>query len=307
MSKQKLVKHIEKTSTVQGEDCWLYIPKETKGKVCIVAHIDTVFDSDRKIPLIIYDKDKGLVSSPDGLGSDDRAGVYAALKLFNSMPEPYKPFVLLTDFEEVGGYGAQEAMDIFKEGLKDCTMFIELDRKGADDAVYYNGEPQEFIDYINFFGFKTSSGSFSDISYLCPELERCGVNLSIGYYHQHSKHEYLNINEMEATIERVKAILIDNYSTQKAWKLEGLKFDWYNGCTEDRDDLEVIECPSCHESLFIETLEACHGFCPYCYNQIDDDLIQNKLDDLYEGYKTTSLKGEGLNEDRKKRTITAIY
>lgn len=307
MSKQKLLKHIEKTSTIQADDCWLYIPKETAGKVCIVAHIDTVFDSDRQTPLIIYDKGKGLVSSPDGLGSDDRAGVYAALKLFNSIPEPYKPFVLLTDFEEVGGYGAQEASEIFKEVLKDCTMFIELDRKGADDAVYYNGEPKEFIDYINFFGFKTSSGSFSDISYLCPELERCGVNLSIGYYHQHSKHEYLNINEMEATIERVKTILINNYSTQKIWKLEGLKFDWYNGCTEDRDDLEVINCPSCREPLFIETLEACHGFCPYCYNQIGDDLIQDTLDGLYCGVsKNIVLKG-GQNETNKKRQAISGY
>lgn len=294
MSKQKLIKHIEKTSTIQADDCWLYIPKETTRKVCIVAHIDTVFDSDRKTPLIIFDKEKGLVSSPQGVGADDRAGVYATLKLFNSIPEPYKPFILLTDFEEIGGYGAQEACEVFKEELKDCTMFIELDRKGADDAVFYNGEPKEFIDYISQFGFTKASGSFSDISYLCPDLELCGVNLSIGYYHQHSKHEYLNINEMEATIEKIKDILVDNYSAKKIWVLESTKFDWFNGCVEDRDDLEIIKCPSCHESLFIETLEACHGFCPYCYAQIDDELIQDKMDALYyaaaEGYKTNSLK-----------------
>lgn len=294
MSKEKLIKHLEKTATIQGDDCWLFVPKETAGKVCIVAHIDTVFDNDRRTPLIIYDKEKGLVSSPDGLGSDDRAGVYAALKLFNSMPEPYTPFLLLTDLEEIGGYGAQEACDIFKEELKDITMFIELDRKGTDDAVFYNGEPKNFIDYINSFGFKTASGSFSDISYLCPGMERCGVNLSIGYYHQHSKHEYLDINAMESTIDKVKTILVDNYTAKKTWVLEGLKFDWFNGCTEDRDDLEVIECPSCKEPLFIETLEACHGFCPYCYAQIDDNLILDKLDDLYYGekasYKTNLLK-----------------
>lgn len=294
ISKEKLIKHIGKTATKQGDDSWLYIPEHTTGKVCIVAHIDTVFDSDRRSPLIIYDREKGLVSSPDGLGSDDRAGVYVALKLFNSIPEPYKPFVLLTDFEEIGGYGAQEACDIFKEELKDVTMFIELDRKGEDDAVFYNGEPQDFIDYITFFGFKKDTGSFSDISYLCPGLERCGVNLSIGYYHQHSKHEYLDINAMETTIDKVKAVLVDNYATQKIWVLEGQKFDWFNGCTEDRDDLEVIDCPSCKEPLFLETIEACHGFCPHCYAQIDDELIQDKLDALYyttaEGYKTNSLK-----------------
>jgi hypothetical protein len=60
------------------------------------------------------------------------------------MPKTLKPAVLLTDGEESGCIGAREAVDTFGDKLKECIGFIELDRKGYKDAVYYNTEPDDW-------------------------------------------------------------------------------------------------------------------------------------------------------------------
>ena len=47
--------------------------------IALVAHMDTVF----KVPVsdLYYDRLKGVLWSPDGLGADDRAGIFAILKI----------------------------------------------------------------------------------------------------------------------------------------------------------------------------------------------------------------------------------
>jgi len=292
-SKETLKAQIEQTATMKGQDSWLFVPENREGKVCLVAHIDTVWDNERgfgkfgslfpKMPekkaperekILIHDKEKGLIWSPDGLGADDRAGVYAALQLFKETPEPYKPFVLLTDYEESGGRGAREAADIFAEDLAGCNFLIELDRANGNDAVFYNGEPKEFADYISEFGFKESIGSFSDISIVCPAVERCGVNLSIGYYNQHTDKEYLDTSKLFTTIEKVQHILKDNYDKKKGWELEPLSWEdrdwidrWGKLGYEDEPYFgagDVVECPECGESMELEDLNFTQGYCVYC-------------------------------------------
>lgn len=302
--KEVLKEQIEKSATSKGKDCWLFVPEKTEGKVCLVAHIDTVWDTDvrrfgqfgsvlkkaepKTTPrekTLLHDKQKGLIWSPDGLGADDRAGVYAALKLFHEAPEPYKPYVLLTDYEESGGAGAREAAELFATELAGCNFLIELDRANGNDAVFYNGEPDGFAKYIEEFGFKESHGSFSDISIVCPAVKRCGVNLSVGYYNQHTDKEYLDTNKLFTTIEKVKLILKDNYAKGKIWELEG-RIDWEkeewmgrwqeridiwkeDHCFADGDDPrfndnDYTECPYCGELMFCEDLVSTQGYCTMC-------------------------------------------
>ena len=55
----------------------------------------------------------------------------------------------------------------------------------------------------------TNFGSFSDISFLCPAWEVAGVNLSVGYYNEHSNSEYLCVGQLFDIIEKVKLMLKD--------------------------------------------------------------------------------------------------
>lgn len=171
--------------------------------IALVAHMDTVF----KTPVsdLYYDQRKGVLWSPEGLGADDRAGIFAILKV---LQDGLKPSVIFTTDEELGGVGAaalaQEKCPI--PGLK---YMIQLDRRGTNDCVFYDCYCPEFIDYVESFGFCERYGSFSDISFLMPEWKICGVNLSVGYEDEHSYTEILNINPLFDTIRKVKQMLQD--------------------------------------------------------------------------------------------------
>ena len=80
--------------------------------------------------------------------------------------------------------------------LDALKFLVEIDRKGANDAVYYDCDNPDFEEYITGKGFQTAIGSFSDISLLAPELGVAAVNLSSGYYNAHTLHEFINVNEL---------------------------------------------------------------------------------------------------------------
>jgi hypothetical protein len=167
--------------------------------VLLVAHVDTVH---KALPKVEHDKEKNVLWSETGLGADDRAGVAAILEIID---QGYRPHILLCNGEESGGIGAKLASKNLKAPSVNCI--IELDRQGAEDSVYYDCDNEDFEKYINSFGFKTAFGSFSDISFLCPEWGIAGVNLSIGYYGAHTSAEYLKINEWQNTVNKVIEIL----------------------------------------------------------------------------------------------------
>lgn len=84
-----------------------------------------------------------------------------------------------------------------------------MDRRGAFDAVYYDCDNPDFEDYVSEKGFVTAYGSFSDISFVAPELGTAAVNLSSGYYNAHTLHEYIVRSELERTIDAVAEMVTD--------------------------------------------------------------------------------------------------
>lgn len=168
--------------------------------IMLVAHIDTVHSP--KPDVIFHDRVQNVLWSPEGLGADDRAGVFIILSL---LKYGFRPHVLFTDGEESGGLGASNAC--YKLSPPEVNYIIQLDRRGSNDSVYYNCDNSYFKDYIDSFGFSEAFGSFSDISTLCLEWGVAGVNLSVGYVNEHTSSEHLYINDMENTYERVKKML----------------------------------------------------------------------------------------------------
>lgn len=180
-----------------------FIMAEGDLPLCLVAHVDTVFNNTPKD--IYYDKEKAVMWSPWGLGADDRAGVFAIIKIIEN---GYRPSVIFTDYEEVGGEGAFELIEKYPEcPFENCKALIELDRQGKNDACFYNCDNKPFEKIIGSFGFVPREGIFSDISIIAPAWGNAAVNLSIGYYDEHTYLETLNLAFCYLTIDKVEAML----------------------------------------------------------------------------------------------------
>ena len=176
--------------------------------ILLIAHLDTVHE---QLPTIIHitgnDKKNTIISSPQGIGGDDRCGVYIILKILS---KGYKPYVLFCENEEIGCVGAMLAAENIKvtESISTLNYIIELDRKGNKDAVYYDCYNTEFIDYIrSTIEYEEEYGSFSDISVIAPKTKIAAVNLSCGYYNAHTSKEYVVFQEMENTCLQVEKLL----------------------------------------------------------------------------------------------------
>lgn len=173
----------------------------------LVAHLDTVHT---KLPSIIcYSKDGNYMMSPQGIGGDDRCGVYIILNLLNKLT--FKPYVLFTLGEEVGGIGANAFINyIAGYDIPELKYIVEYDRKGNEDCVFYRCDNADFVEFVEQFGFKEAYGTFSDISTIAPELKVAAVNLSSGYYNPHTEHEYVSFSDMHKIIEKsVKMLTTD--------------------------------------------------------------------------------------------------
>lgn len=195
--------------SVPGE--FLIVPGS--APVLLVAHLDTVH---RETVRRIIKTEKGNVwNSPEGIGGDDRCGVHALLTVYGSADK--KPWLLFTCDEEIGAIGAQRFCQDHADGIlppeiDGLKYIIEIDRKGRNDSVYYDCANGDFEKYVNSHGFETQYGSFSDISYIAPELGIAAVNLSSGYYSPHTIAEYINIRELNETISKVALMVQESVS-----------------------------------------------------------------------------------------------
>lgn len=171
-----------------------YIFAEGEIPICLVAHLDTVH---KELPRDIIEVDDKIYS-PQGIGGDDRCGVYAILQIIKK----HKCSVLFCCDEEIGGVGAEEfAKSKYGEGMK---YYIELDRKGKKDAVFYECGNDEFMDYICGFGaWREEYGSYTDICDIAPAKGCSAVNFSVGYYNQHTLSEYVVPSEVDYCIDNV--------------------------------------------------------------------------------------------------------
>jgi hypothetical protein len=190
------------------QDGFLY----AKGTVpvLLVAHMDTVHHEQCKE----IRNANGRMSSPQGIGGDDRCGVFIIMNLVKEL----HCSVLLCEDEEKGCIGANKFKNAtFKDTdgneqlyIKnlDVNYMIEFDRKGKNDAVFYHCGNEEFIDFVeDMTNFKFATGSVSDISVLMEPANLSAVNLSCGYYAAHTTYEYVMYDEMEDTIEAARALI----------------------------------------------------------------------------------------------------
>lgn len=175
----------------------------------LTAHLDTVHESKRGMPKAIhYEKNKAgntVMSSPQGIGADDRAGVYAVLELMKS----FHATILFCEDEEIGSKGAAKFIKTnHVVDLCDLNYLIQIDRRGAHDAVFYECGNKKFQNFIeDNTDFVKAYGSWTDICELSPACDVASVNFSTGYYDEHTVQETLVLEELEHIIEQIKHLL----------------------------------------------------------------------------------------------------
>lgn len=211
--KQFLVKELKKyydKDKIHARDGFLFA--EGNIPVMITAHMDTVHSN----PIKDYyewteeqvNKEKNfkydihVLSSPQGIGGDDRCGIWSILQILSF---GYRPFILFNEDEEIGCIGAKKFCrnkDLIQK-CKDKGMkfIVEMDRKNKHDLVFYDCDNRDFTKWCEkVTGWKENYGSCSDISYLAPEIECAAVNLSCGYYDEHKLWHTVKIEEMFNTM-----------------------------------------------------------------------------------------------------------
>lgn len=180
--------------------------------VLLTAHLDTVHVKPVKKVYTQTYFDDVVISSPQGIGGDDRCGVWAVLDVIpRLLSRGVRPAVLFCEDEEIGGVGSAKFCETpYIEELTALRYLIEIDRKGDNDAVFYDDSNRKFQKYITeTTGYKLAYGSFSDISHLCPACGRSGVNLSSGYYNPHTTSEYVVASEMAHTADVIVKLVLD--------------------------------------------------------------------------------------------------
>lgn len=221
----------------------LFITKNTtnpENYACIVAHMDTVHSFTSARELVIRN---GIISAryiksglSCGLNADDCNGILVALQLLETLPNLK---VCFTTQEEIGGKGANEAANNI-EFFLDVRYLIQADRRGKDDLITHtNGidsASTKFIEDIKplmeKYGYSENTGMFTDIGILANELLISGVNISCGYYDEHTFKESCNINELNNCLNFIHDIIISLDGQNTVYEIKAQK-SYIDSCTYD--------------------------------------------------------------------------
>jgi len=174
--------------------------------VLLSAHMDTVKGvfADRKL---IIDGD--VISSDKGaLGADDRAGIAIIMEVLRNIESLSFNGVIKVAFsreEEIGCVGSKK---IDPKWYSDVDLAIVVDRKGNRDIVV--GCWDAFCsDAVGLFfeeaskmqdmDWKAVEGGISD-AVTFSENGVNSVNLSAGYYKEHTENEYVVLSQMQDTV-----------------------------------------------------------------------------------------------------------
>ena len=197
----------------------LYITKNTTNPdyyPCLIAHTDTVHFLYKPREIVVKD---GIITAQYidtqeqcGLNADDSNGILICLQMLETLPNLK---VCFTIEEESGGKGAQAASDNY-EFFSNVKCLLEPDRRGKSDLITYTNNKQcassELIDDIkqisDLYEYTPTTGIFTDVGILCPNLCIAGVNISCGYYNEHTNKEMCVIKELSNCLNYIYSIIL---------------------------------------------------------------------------------------------------
>jgi hypothetical protein len=188
---------------------YVYVP--SPSPILLQAHVDTVNLKRKKTKFPDIVSFGNLVTCTNQpLGADDRAGVYAMIRLHKESIDRgiVPPAMLFTNFEESGSDGMKAFVGAYKkEDFSHMKLMVAMDRRGCGHYVTYKTLHENVQNYMASFGFVKESGSFSDCSIFTENFHLPSVNVAIGYHGEHAIGEMLHLDELEMAINRVMNII----------------------------------------------------------------------------------------------------
>jgi|TARA_R110000803_G_scaffold152104_4_gene217179 putative aminopeptidase FrvX len=250
----------------------IYLTKGSNKKgefyPCVVSHIDTVHRE--HIPLIEKKQFLKIVENTittnnlvettltarlpnsdtlTGIGGDDKCGVYVCLEMFKKFDKLKGAFFVE---EEIGMLGSKESDDKF---FLDVGYAIQFDAPSANwiteicsGTRLFDSEFKENIKktltesgYTNY-----SNDPFTDVNQLAKKYDFCCLNLGCGYYKQHSKYEYVIVEEVEKSLNAGEKLINELGTTKYIHKKDKLVLNEniYSQYTNDMlyfDDFEEYD------------------------------------------------------------------
>jgi hypothetical protein len=184
------------------------------------CHTDTVHDrTANPVQQVMVDDTCGLAYKDDGqpLGADDAAGVWL---LINMIEEGVPGTYIFHRGEECGGIGSRGMVAHHAQWLSTFTHAIAFDRKGTTSVIteQYIGETasltfaQALSDLLNdntsFEYAPDETGIFTDTANYAHLIPEC-TNVSVGYYEEHTKNEYLDMWHLDALLDQLVYVFRD--------------------------------------------------------------------------------------------------
>lgn len=205
--------------------------KSDTNRTLFVAHVDTVHREAG--PNKIAKNATHWRADGAALGADDGAGVAMLMHLLHNGVAAYYIF---TQGEECGGIGASWLADNDPYLLEKFDRAIAFDRRGIDSVITHQGRGRccsdTFADALSaalsadetLMYLPDDTGVYTDTAEFTGIIPEC-TNISVGYMHEHSDRESLDILHFAALAKRVVAI------------------DW-DALPTDRDPLDVEPLPA---------------------------------------------------------------
>lgn len=178
--------------------------KVGESSTMFTCHLDTVENKRSGTTKKVYldTVNNYIFANNQVLGADDGAGVALLCHMIcNNIAGHYFFFA----GEEIGGIGSMYLADNFSNIFPALQLnrAIAFDRKGTSDVVVeqFCGKccSDVFVDALCVelgLDYKPAIGSFTDTANFVGIIPEC-TNVSVGYYNEHSKSEYLDVGYLE--------------------------------------------------------------------------------------------------------------
>ena len=230
----------------------LFITKNTTNPIqyaCVVAHMDTVHEFRFTRELIMSNNTiRARYSNskiPCGLNADDCNGILVALQLLETLPDLK---VCFTVEEEIGGEGAEQA-SLNTEFFSDVQFLIQADRRGSRDFIIHtNGITTASDDFVDDvlellikYDYELAMGTFTDVGILTENLEISGVNVSCGYYNEHTTRECCRVKELENCLNFIHDVIVSLSGNGKVYYIDVPKITT-NTTTYPSEELPCDHC-----------------------------------------------------------------
>lgn len=235
---------------------------EDRSRVLFSCHIDTMHRSnpDRVFQEVYFDdmsKQIFIDSSDDCLGADDGAGIFL---LFEMIDRGVHGAFIFHRGEEKGGIGSRAMVEQYSDWLASFTHAIAFDRRGTQSIITHQGMnrgasdkcAQYLADLFDMGHELDNTGTYTDTREYFGLIPEC-FNISIGYDHEHSSHEILDVDYLMRLRDRITSIewgaielpidrkpKYDDYEGHRFGDYDAYSYGSYYGSIYDNPDFDEV-------------------------------------------------------------------